>query len=98
MNAVLRGPGHGAKAGGCRRNHSWACRRAETDGRRCVCAGHTGLQTLPPLGVETPLGLGALQLQDHHLMELQEEGVQARLVQESAEELGVFRAEISFVP
>lgn len=53
---------------------------------------------VPPLRSEVVLGLGALQFQDHHLMELQEEGVEVHLIQESAETLGIFWAETNFVP
>lgn len=55
------------------------------------------LHVLPPAGFEILLSSGVLQFQGHHFMELQEEGVQADLVQERAEELRVFRAEIDSV-
>lgn len=54
--------------------------------------------SVPPLGLEVVLGLGALQFQDHHFMELQEEGVEVRLIQENAEALSIFWDEIHFVP
>lgn len=56
-----------------------------------------GSRTVPPFGVEVLPGVGVLQFQDDHLVELQKEGVQAAVVQEGAQQLSVFWAELNSV-
>ena len=64
----------------------------------CVCLAQQAYKPVPPFRVEILRGLGVLQLQDHHFVKFQEEGIQANLIQEGVEQLNIFRAEINFVP